>query len=331
MTTMTRTVLITGGAGYVGSHSLLHFRSLGWRVVVLDDFSAGHREFAGHADRVIEGTLLDQGFVNEALSSEAFDGVLHCAGKIQVGESVERPTHYLRENILSAINLVDALREKKTPLVFSSTAAVYGTPEVVPIPETAKRSPDNPYGLSKLVVEQLLEASGIAHGLPWMALRYFNAAGADRDLRVGEDHHPETHLIPNIFRAALSSAAMKIFGDDYDTRDGTCLRDYVHVDDVALAHAAALRHLWDGGGSESMNLGSGSGFTVREVLDAARRVTGREIRYDMAPRRPGDSSALVADTTQARSALGWKPESSELDHILTTAWRWHQHRFGGDD
>lgn len=320
-----KTVVITGGAGYVGSQSLVRFKDLGWRVIVVDDLSTGHRDLAVAADELVETSLLESEALAGALDWAQVDGILHCAAKALVPESVARPEYYFRQNVVGALNLLDcSLEHRGIPIVFSSTAATFGQPESVPIPETAPTDPINPYGFSKLAVEKLLFAASSAYGGPVVALRYFNAAGADPEGRVGERHDPETHLIPNAIRAAHGSGAeLTIFGDDYDTRDGTCLRDYIHVSDLAEAHRLALEYLWGGGASEVFNLGSAEGFTVKEVVETVAAVVGRPVPHRYGPRRPGDPDALLADSSRAREVLGWSPRHSDLRSIVTTAARWH--------
>lgn len=326
-----RTVLVTGGAGYVGSHSVLHFREVGWRTVVFDDLSTGHRELAALADRFIEGDLEDAEAVGAAVASEPFDGVLHCAAKSLVGESVAQPLLYFRANLGGAVNLLQAALDcGGVPIVFSSSAAVYGDPAEVPLTESAPTRPINPYGFTKLGIERALEACDVAHGLRSVSLRYFNAAGADVEGRAGERHEPETHLIPNLIRAGLTGQTFRLFGDDYPTPDGTCVRDYIDVGDLARAHRLALEHLWEGGGSAVLNLGSGDGFSVRQVLEAAETALGGPIRCEVVARRPGDPAVLVADHARAREVLGWVPERSRLETMLTTAVAWHRRESAGE-
>ncbi len=327
---------MTGGAGYIGSHTVLHFRSLGWRTVVLDDLSTGHVDLAALADRFVCGSLLDEAVVARLFDEEPLDGVVHCAARSLVGESVRDPVRYYHDNVLGAAVLVRACAARQVPVVFSSTAAVYGEPETVPIPEDAPLRPINPYGRSKLAIEWMLADAGRAHGLGWTALRYFNAAGADPEGRAGERHEPETHLVPNVFRAMLrpEAAPFRLFGEDYPTEDGTCVRDFVHVLDVAEAHRLALQRLWDGAREGVFNLGHGRGYSVRQVLEAAQRVTGRLLRIEVAPRRPGDPAVLIADPTRARQQLGWRPRHSGLEPMLRSAWRWHEAeavRGGGEE
>ena len=312
-------VLVTGGAGYIGSVAASQLVEAGHETVVLDDLSKGHREAVPEATRLLQGNLMDAGFASETLS-EGFDGVLHFAALSLVGESVEKPEIYYRNNVCGTLNLLEAMREAGTgKLVFSSTAAVYGEPEEVPIQESAPTLPTNPYGSSKLAVDRLIGAVCGARGLAATSLRYFNVAGASG--RFGEDHQPETHLIPLVLRAAAEGSSVKIFGTDYPTRDGTAVRDYIHVEDLGRAHLLALEAA--GPGEHSVyNLGNGAGFTVREVVEAARRVTGQSIDAVEAPRRAGDPPMLVASSEKIQADLGWKPEKPELETMISDAWTW---------
>ena len=312
-------VLVTGGAGYIGSIVASQLVESGYETVVLDDLSKGHREAVPEGTRLVRGSLMDMDFVGETVS-EGFDGVLHFAALSLVGESVEQPERYYRNNVCGTLNLLEAMREAGAGrLVFSSTAAVYGEPEEVPIEETAPALPTNPYGSSKLAVDRLIGAVAVAHGLAATSLRYFNVAGARG--RFGEDHHPETHLIPLVLKAAAQSSSVKIFGTDYPTRDGTAVRDYIHVEDLGYAHLLALEAA-EPGEHRVYNLGNGAGFSVREVVEAARRVTGNDIEAVEAPRRAGDPPVLVASSERIRSDLGWKPEKPELEVMISDAWTW---------
>ncbi|CAN5258300.1 MAG: UDP-glucose 4-epimerase GalE [Actinomycetota bacterium] len=312
-------LLVTGGAGYVGSVVASQLVEAGHETVVLDNLSKGHRAALPDGARPVEGDLLDEGFVRETLA-EGFDGVLHFAALSLVGESVEQPEIYYRNNVCGTLNLLEAMGEAGTGrLVFSSTAAVYGEPEEVPIRESAATLPTNPYGSSKLAVDRLIGAVCGARGLAATSLRYFNVAGAGG--RFGEDHHPETHLIPLVLKAAAEGSSVKIFGTDYPTRDGTAVRDYIHVEDLGRAHLLALEAA--GPGEHSVyNLGNGAGFSVREVVEAARRVTGKSIDAVEAPRRAGDPPALVASSQKIQADLGWKPEKPELETMISDAWAW---------
>ncbi len=314
-------VLVTGGAGYIGSVVASQLVEAGHETVVLDDFSRGHADALPEGARLVRGNLLDAEFVRGALA-EDFEGVLHFAALSLVGESVEEPEVYYRNNVCGTLNLLEAMRESGVAkLVFSSTAAVYGEPEEVPMRETASASPTNPYGSSKLAVDRLIGAVAGARGLAAASLRYFNVAGASG--RFGEDHRPETHLIPLVLLAAAEGSSVEIFGTDYPTRDGTAVRDYIHVEDLGRAHLLALEAA-EPGEHRVYNLGNGAGFSVREVVEAARNVTGREIGAVESPRRPGDPPALVAASDRIRVELGWNPEKPELEAMISDAWTWIQ-------
>ena len=321
-------ILVTGGAGYIGSVVASQLVEAGHETAVLDDFSKGHADAVPEGAHLVRGNLLDSGFVRETLA-DGFDGVLHFAALSLVGESVEEPERYYRNNVCGTLNLLDAMRESGAGrLVFSSTAAVYGEPQEVPIRETAPALPTNPYGSSKLAVDRLIGAVTEARRLAATSLRYFNVAGASG--RFGEDHHPETHLIPLVLKAAAESSSVKIFGTDYPTRDGTAVRDYIHVEDLGRAHLLALEA--EPGEHRVYNLGNGAGFSVREVVEAARNVTGREIEAVEAARRAGDPPALVASSDEIRADLGWKPEKPELEAMISDAWAWMQdHPHGYDE
>jgi UDP-glucose 4-epimerase len=316
-------ILVTGGAGYVGSHAARFLELAGHEVWVYDNLSLGHRA-AVAAGRLIEGDLGDQARLVELLREKRIEAVMHFAAFALVGESVSDPAKYYRNNIGGSLSLLEAMRLSDVrKIVFSSTTATYGAPENVPISEDEPQRPINPYGFTKLVIERALEDYAQAYGFAYAALRYFNAAGASPRGDLGEDHSPESHLIPIVLQVALAQRPrITVFGDDYPTHDGTCIRDYVHVDDLASAHALSLERLTPGEGLR-LNLGTGAGHSVREVVDACRRVTGREIPIEIGPRRAGDPPELVADSRRARAALGWAPRYIELDAIVATAWRWH--------
>ncbi|MCL6682439.1 UDP-glucose 4-epimerase GalE [Sphingomonas alba] len=319
------TVLVTGGAGFVGSHACKALSRRGFTPVVYDNLSYGHEDAVrwGPLER---GDILDRTRLDEVIATHHPAAIMHFAAFIAVGESVTDPGKYYRNNVAGSLGLMEAARDHGiSAFVFSSTAAVYGLPEVVPIPESAPKLPINPYGHSKWMVECMLRDFGEAHGLKSMALRYFNAAGADPDCETGERHDPETHLIPLALDAAAGvGKPLTVFGEDYDTPDGTCIRDYIHVADLAEAHVAALQALLGGADSNAYNLGTGNGFTVRQVIDAVEKVTGRAVPHSIGPRRPGDPAALVADPSAANRDLGWRPRISDLDSIVATAWAWHQ-------
>jgi UDP-glucose-4-epimerase GalE len=316
-------VLVTGGAGYIGSHAVKALRQQGTRVVVYDDFSAGHREAARHASALVPGNIHDTAQLRAAMREHQVDAVMHFAAWLSVGDSVRDPAGYYRNNVVGALSVLDAMvAEKVRFLVFSSTAAVFGNPVETPITESHPREPINAYGQTKLAVEQALPHYETAYGLTSVALRYFNAAGADPDGELGEDHHPEYHLIPRAIDAALGRDSFQVFGDDYDTPDGTCLRDYVHVTDLAAAHLLALDALRGGAASTTYNLGNGRPTSVRTVIDSVGRVIGRSVPFTMGPRRPGDPAVLFASSERIRSELGWTPRYEDIDVIVETAWRW---------
>ncbi|CAN5710120.1 UDP-glucose 4-epimerase GalE [soil metagenome] len=314
-------LLVTGGAGYVGSVVASQLRDEGHEVLVFDDLTKGHESAIPEDAEFIEGNLLDEGRIRDVLSS-GFDGVLHFAALSLVGESVEQPEKYYRNNVCGTLNLLEAMVEHEANrLVFSSTAAVYGEPEENPIRETDPTLPTNPYGASKLAVDRLIGAVAEARGLSATSLRYFNVAGARG--HFGEDHEPETHLIPLVLRAASGEwDHVDIYGTDYDTRDGTAVRDYIHVEDLGRAHILAL----EGGdeGHRIYNLGNGEGFSVREVIETARQVTGTDIKAAEVPRRAGDPPTLVASSEKIVEELGWKPEKPELSAMISDAWKWKQ-------
>ena len=320
-----KTVLVTGGAGYVGSHCCKAFAQAGWRVVVYDNLARGWRDLVKWGDLIV-GDLLDPSSLDRAFDEVKPDAVAHFAAFAYVGESVTNPGLYYRNNTTGSMYLLDAMvKAGIDQMIFSSTCATYGVPQKVPMPETIPQNPINPYGWSKLFVERLLEDYGHAHGLRSVKLRYFNAAGADPEGETGERHEPETHLIPLAIRGMMQDGfKLTIFGDDFDTRDGTCVRDYIHVTDLADAHARALDYLKDGGQSDVFNLGTGTGTTVKEIVDAVERVSGRAVNKSVGPRREGDPPALLASAEKAREILGWVPTHSDIDTIISTAWRWHQ-------
>ena len=316
-------ILVVGGAGYIGSQMVKRLVRDGHQVLVLDNLSIGHREAARFGELVV-GDLADLELLESVFARHEFAAVMHFGAFSQAAESVRDPAAYYRNNVAHTLNLLDAMCAYGVDhLVFSSTAAVFGEPTYIPIDEAHSLHPINPYGRSKRMVEEILADYQRAYGLHWAALRYFNAAGADPEGDLGEQHEPETHLIPIVLQVASGRRSeLQVFGDDYDTPDGTCIRDYVHVTDLCDAHALALDYLCSGRPSRAWNLGTEAGFSVREVVDAARRVTGREIPVRMMPRRPGDAARLVADSTAARRDLGWRPRFTDLEIIITHAWRW---------
>jgi UDP-glucose 4-epimerase len=320
-------ILVTGGAGYVGSHTVKELERKGYRLLVYDNLSRGHR-WAVEAAELIEGDLSDEIRLGEVFSRHQVKAVLHFAALAYVGESVEDPGKYYENNVANSLKLLRVmLAHGVKAFILSSTCAVYGNPDQVPIPEHHPLAPVNPYGQSKLMVERILKDYDSAYALKHVSLRYFNAAGADPEGTIGEDHTPETHLIPRLLQAALGKLEqIEIFGTDYPTPDGTCIRDYIHVNDLADAHVRALQWLLDGGKSETFNLGTGRGFSVREVLTAAEKITKKPIPTVFAQRRPGDPPSLVASAGKARRDLGWMPKYSDLDEIIATAWSWHRTR-----
>lgn len=318
-------ILVVGGAGYIGSHMVWHLSRLGARVTVLDDLSSGHRDAVLHGECIV-GSLADTQLLDRVLAEGRFDAVMHFASYIQVGESVRDPAKYYSNNVVNTLNLLEAMqRHGVLRFIFSSTAAVYGNPAYVPIDEAHPQQPINPYGRSKLMIEQVLADFAQAYGMQSVCLRYFNAAGAHPDGLLGERHDPETHLIPLVLQAASGRLPhITVFGRDYDTPDGTCIRDYVHVMDLAQAHGQALQYLMAGGASAVFNLGNGNGFSVQEVIDVARRVSGRAIAVLEGQRRAGDPPRLVADPRLAREVLGWQPQYADLEAIVRHAWAWEQ-------
>lgn len=317
--------LVVGGAGYIGSHMVKQLRRAGHAVVVADNLSTGYRSALMGA-QLVELDIADAQAVDELLASQRFDAVFHFASFIQVGESVSEPGKYYQNNLAATLTLLQAMvRANVRHFIFSSTAAVYGDPQYVPIDEAHPKAAINPYGRSKWMVEQVLEDFDRAYGLKSVCLRYFNAAGADPEGELGERHEPETHLLPLILQAAAGRReSITVYGRDYDTADGTCIRDYVHVSDLADAHALAVDYLLGGGASAAFNLGNGQGFSVQQVIDTARQVTGKDIRVGDAPRRAGDPPRLVADPTKAQAVLGWQPKFAALEQIVAHAWAWEQ-------
>ena len=324
---MSQSILVTGGAGYVGSHACKALAKAGYRPVVYDNLSRGHAG-AVRWGPLVAGELHDRPGLAEAMRSHRISAVMHFAAFAYVGESVTEPEIYYTNNVGGTLALLGAMRDAAVDrLVFSSTCAVYGAPDTVPIRETTAKAPLNPYGETKLAIERTLHWYAGAYGLKYMALRYFNAAGADPDGEIGEDHDPETHLIPLVLRAALGTGKpVEIYGTDYPTADGTAIRDYIHVTDLADAHVRALADLAGGGASGALNLGTGKGHSVREVVAAVERVSGRPVPRGEVARRPGDPPELVADPTLANSRLGWQPTNSDLDRIVRTALAWETRR-----
>lgn len=323
-------LLVVGGAGYIGSHMVRMLLGENHDVVTLDNLCTGHRDAVLGGEFVL-GDLADGLLLDNLFSSHRFDGILHFASFIQVGESVRDPARYYRNNVVNTLNLLDAMvKHGVERIIFSSSAAVFGEPQYVPLDESHPKAPINPYGASKLMVEQMLMDYDRAYGLKSISLRYFNAAGADPEGRVGERHEPETHLIPLVLQVAAGRRPfIDVFGRDYETPDGTCIRDYVHVDDLCRAHFLALENLWNGGESSAFNLGNGQGFSVRQVIDTAMKVCGRDIPVVYGERRSGDPARLVADSTRAREILGWTPAYANLEQIIEHAWLWEKSRAAG--
>lgn len=319
---MSRTYLVTGGAGYIGSHVVVDLLARGHRVVVFDNLQQGHRQAVHEDATLIVGDLSDCESLRQLFREFRFDGILHFAANSLVGESMRKPFRYIGDNVTNALNLVRAALDNDVRrFVLSSTCAIFGLPSRVPIDEEVEKNPANPYGESKLIIEQILRWADEVHGMRSACLRYFNAAGAHPDVPIGEDHAPETHLIPIALEAVLGQRPhVEIFGDDYDTPDGTCIRDYIHVCDLSDAHVRVLDALEQG--SCRYNVGIGHGYSVREVLDSVRRVTGHPLPARTGPRRPGDPPVLVAAPDRIERELGWEPRLAELDQIVGTAWRW---------
>jgi UDP-glucose 4-epimerase len=326
------TILVTGGAGYIGSHAVKALQRTGYGVVVLDNLVYGHRDIVEDVLKaeLVVGDTSDRPLLDRLFSTHHIDAVMHFSAYAYVGESVTDPAKYYRNNVIGTLTLLEAMMAASVKkFVFSSTCATYGVPKIVPIPEDHPQDPINPYGATKLMVERILADFAPAYDFKSVCFRYFNAAGADPEGLLGEDHDPETHLIPLVLMAALGKRdSISIFGTDYPTPDGTCIRDYIHVSDLADAHILGLEYLLQGGNSDAFNLGNGLGFSVKEVIDAAREITGREIKVEVSDRRPGDPPALVGSSDKAQTILGWKPQYPDIKDILSHAWQWHQKRHG---
>ena len=324
-------ILVVGGAGYIGSHCVRQIVTAGHKPIVLDNLSYGHRSAVPAGISFVQGEMADQDLVRRTLREQKIDVVMHFAAFINVGESVQQPLKYYQNNFVATLRLLEAmLAEKVLKFVFSSTCATYGIPERMPMTEDLPQHPINPYGQTKLDVENLLKSLAVAHGLSFAAFRYFNASGAADDATIGEDHSPETHLIPLAIAAALGRGpALQVFGDDYPTPDGTCLRDYIHVDDLSRAHIAAYDKLNKPGTQLFYSLGTGKPTSVREILGAVERATGKPVPHTIAPRRAGDPPVLYADSSKAQKELGWKPVHTSTDSIVASAVKWHQGHPGG--
>lgn len=318
-------VLVTGGAGYIGSHTVLEFLESFEEVIIVDSLEKGHRK-AVMGGKLYCGNLRDEGFLDKVFSENKIEAVVHFAAYSLVGESTVDPLKYYNNNVVGSLRLIGKMKQYGVKnIVFSSTAATYGEPENIPIRETDNTYPTNPYGETKLSVEKALKWADKAYGLKYVSLRYFNAAGAHPSGKIGEDHNPETHLIPIVLQVASGKRdSISIFGNDYNTPDGTCIRDYIHVTDLARAHVLALKYLRNGGESNTYNLGNGQGFSVNEVINIAREVTGEKIDAVMSDRRPGDPAILVASSEKIKKELQWQPEYDNLHTIIETAWNWHK-------
>ncbi|HAB60201.1 MAG TPA: UDP-glucose 4-epimerase GalE [Lachnospiraceae bacterium] len=328
------TILVLGGAGYIGSHTVYELIDRGEDVVIIDNLETGHIEAVHEKARFYKGDIRDRAFLDSVFAKEKIDAVIHFAANSLVGESMVDPLKYYDNNLCGTKVLLEAMvAHGIDKIVFSSTAATYGEPERVPILESDKTEPTNTYGETKLSMEKMFKWTSKAHNLRYVSLRYFNACGAHESGKIGEAHNPESHLIPLILQVPNGQReSIAIFGDDYDTKDGTCVRDYIHVTDLAQAHILAVKYLAEGGASNIFNLGNGVGFTVKEVIDSARKVTGHEIKAVVSPRRAGDPAQLIASSDKARTILGWKPEHADLEEIIESAWNWHSthpNGFGG--
>lgn len=323
-------ILVTGGAGYIGSHTVKALSKRGFQVIILDNLVYGHRDLVEKRlqTKLIVGDIHDKELLAHLFSSHNISAIMHFAAYAYVGESVVEPARYYQNNLVGTITLLDSMREYGiNNLVFSSTCATYGIPNYIPIDENHSQNPINPYGASKLMIERILKDYDLAYGLKSIVFRYFNAAGADPDGLLGEDHNPETHLIPLVLQAASGQhSSISIFGTDYDTPDGTCIRDYIHVSDLAEAHVLGLEYLWENQVSQVFNLGNGSGFSVKEVIDTAKQVTSKEIPITECHRRGGDPAVLIGSASKAKEILGWQPKYPELKAIIKHAWDWHQFR-----
>jgi UDP-arabinose 4-epimerase len=319
-------VLVTGGAGFIGSHTAKRLKVAGLEPVVLDDLSVGH-EWAAKFGPFVRGSIADAELVKRTIREHNIGSVIHFAASSSVGESVQNPQKYVHNNVFGTVSLLDAILEAGVKrIVFSSTAATYGNPEYSPLDEAHPNKPINPYGDSKYYLERVMHSYGVAYGLQWVALRYFNAAGADPEGEIGEVHLPESHLIPLAIEAAMGKRRLQLFGTDYATPDGTAIRDYIHVFDLADAHIKALSYLESGGENGAMNLGMGKGFSVLEVIRAVENVTGKSVPYDAAPRRAGDPPELVANPNKAKAVLGWAAQYTDLERIVETAWGFFKSR-----
>jgi len=326
-------VLVLGGAGYIGSHTVYELIDNGYDVVVADNLATGHKDAVHPKAKFYEGDIRSKEFTDSIFENENIDAVIHFSAFSLVAESMEEPLKYYNNNMYGTMVLLKSMEEHNVKnIVFSSTAAIYGEPERVPIKESDKTEPTNTYGETKLSMEKMMKWQGNAKGLKFVALRYFNACGAHSSAKIGEDHYPETHLIPIVLQVPNGKREfVTVFGDDYNTPDGTCIRDYIHVTDLAKAHILAMEYLKNGGKSDVFNLGSGQGFSVKEIIETAKKVTGKDIPVIMGKRRAGDPERLIASSDKAKEILGWKPEFDDIEKIIESAWRWHMLNPNGFD
>ncbi|MDK2962317.1 MAG: UDP-glucose 4-epimerase [Eubacteriaceae bacterium] len=326
-------ILVCGGAGYIGSHVVEALLEKKYQVVVLDNLSTGHEKAVPAAASFEKGDIRDTAFLNHVFAKYQIDGVMHFCANSLVAESMEKPILYYENNVAGTLNLLKAMVENNVlKFIFSSTAAVYGQPQTLPITEETLKNPTNTYGETKLAVEKMLPWFEGAYGLKFMVFRYFNAAGASTSKKIGEDHTPESHLIPLVLKTALGlREKISIFGTDYDTEDGSCIRDYIHVMDIASAHILGMEKLIDGGASDTFNLGQGQGFSVRQIIEKSKAETSKEFTVEEASRRAGDPAVLIAEASKAKKKLGWKPQHSDIETIIKTAWEWHENHLQGYD
>lgn len=324
-------VIVTGGAGYIGSHTCKELARQGHQPIVYDNLSTGHRSLVQWGEFEY-GDILDSLRLQTVFRKHKPDGVIHFAAKSVVSESVNEPGYYFRNNVTGTLSLLETMyNEQVKYIVVSGTCAVYGQPEQMPIHEDMQKSPVTPYGTSKLFMESMLKSFEVAYGLCWVSLRYFNAAGCDPDGETGEWHEPETHLIPLVLQSILTNSPLTIFGNDYPTKDGTCIRDYIHVCDLAHAHVLALMYLVKGRLSEAMNLGTGSGFSVKQIIDSVKQVTDKKVQYRLGKRRDGDPPCLISSSQKAQSLLGWKPQYSAIEQLIASAWDWYSNFHSSTD
>ncbi len=319
-----KNILVTGGAGYIGSFMTRRLIDEGFGVTVVDNLERGHKEVVDNRAKFKIGDLMDPAFMNDVFSSEDFDGVIHFAGLISVGESVGKPDEYFRINTVGSLLLLEQMRMKKVnKIIFSSTAGIYGNPTKIPIPEDHPKNPESPYGMSKLLVENGLSWYSNSFGINSVSLRYFNAAGASLDGSIGENHKFETHIIPNIIYSILHNKEFTLFGEDYSTTDGTCIRDYIHVLDLVEAHLSALKKVESENGSFAYNVGTGIGYSNKEVISSVEKITGKKVNLSIKPKRKGDAEVLIADNSKIKKELNFSPKYSDLSNIIETAWKWH--------